>query len=1236
MVNHLIIGGGGCSCNYGQGSNNKGLVCQHGKKSSHVIEEECSHNLMKEHDVVVSTCKHNKNSPHWQYDYCSHSKASKHSYNVCKCGYEYSHDVDVECEHGEIGEHDYTVKCEHGKEEKHSIKTKCAAHGIEDPHKIEHPCIHGNTGEHTIYAGCSHGENEPHEYTVTRKTNEYPETEYLKFINLGLVIRENVDVSLEADVHSVKNTINGEEMTYEYGQNDVDSTAEGYNTNVEADRPANAHHKDDPYELKLYDSDYNYRYDEYYDDNDVKAYKTTTTDKDSGELTTEITYRVKLHNKAIEETTGLNVEDKDIPINVAFNEIAIYYDENFISKDTIEALKSAQEIVKNKNTETGLFYDKTIKSVRVLYDTEENLNNSQSPIDISDCISFTSKYSNNNLDESQKATLLANGYNVLYISTNTANNPIDNCYLSEGEERILEIKFIVDKDSSRALKIEDSLDMIAEVNAYTTKYGSDYYHKALANKYAGVVDSDSNPGGVCINDGIETYSNYEDDTYKTNIKLSLLSEPDDSDDPEDTDNNAYTRTITGMVWDDKITKEIGTESTGLQNLGDGNYSKNDDGVIQDVKVTLMEIIQTGAGKYFEQPAKYTYDVKDQSGKTIHTKGEIISTRTNSEGKYSLTNYVPGYYTVRFTYGDDETLENNVKYNGQDYKSASYYNDGYYTEDKKYNSNDNLGSTSNFEYFDNVKNSLTIENKSDALDDEIRRLNVNSYSETMTTKQAQVFAKSIIDDVDSKPNNVNEIESGKKYKEDYQKELVENTYMYADTTIFYVKPEEVLSSEITIDTSSDKFKERLWKLNNLDFGLEFRPQASIVLDKNIESVELITSDNKTLAKLLFKDSKDADGNKIRIIDEAKSKGNENVQFLQNKGKDEQGFVYVNMDTDILEGCTINVEYMMDATNESDIDRINKNLNDIRYEKLAVDKNYANKVYIGNDYSANATAAELLAQKYYHKAGTDQTNFFDTNSKDVVYKYLQKIKKPYLSSGTTTINTTSLSGTEYYGIYLGETYYTGEIGSNDIVADLKIDHILDYVDNDFTFELKDNNTENKMWQLSSSEELRGLLDWNKVNNEAYDATKGFGNLIDRDGIRYDTENRSNLAISVNDNKQGKYSDERTKEGNASLSRFLKTKKLNTDEKVNTGRISAVVSKVLSADDIAIGKGLNYENISEIVQYTTLTGRRTKLPNTKGSGGVLGNVNVTNWNGYETFEDDTDASEVITISPPTGLVK
>lgn len=214
-----------------------------------------------------------------------------------------------------------------------------------------------------------------------------------------------------------------------------------------------------------------------------------------------------------------------------------------------------------------------------------------------------------------------------------------------------------------------------------------------------------------------------------------------------------------------------------------------------------------------------------------------------------------------------------------------------------------------------------------------------------------------------------------------------------------------------------------------------------------------------------------------------------------------------------------------------------------------------------------------------------------------------------------------------MYLGETYYTGNVGKNDTVAQLKVDQILDYVDNDFVFSSSENDTKNRTWRTTTTKELlnKNVLDQNKVllDEERY--------LIDKKDVRYETDHRSNLLLSVDSNKKGNVT-----EGNISLSRFLNTKNATKESTDYTGKINVVVSKVLSSEDVTKGTGLNYENISEVVQYTSLTGRRTTLPNSEGKGGILGNANVKNWNGYKKSEDDTDAAEVITIAPPTGLVR
>lgn len=1027
-------------------------------------------------------------------------------------------------------------------------------------------------------------------YDYKGYSSSKPETEYMKYINLGLVTREKVDLSLDGDVVSVETVINGEEFKYEFGENNANSSSDNYSSS------SNAYKLDNAYELKLDSADYNYRYKDYYDDDTLKEYK-----GEESELAVKVNYKFTVRNKA-NTNDEPNLNNKDIPIEANIKEIAIYYDANFI-KDP-----KTKVTVKQKDSLTGIFNNSVENCITAKYDGT----------DIQTKIRTSSKYKNK-----IPSDLSDKGYNVLYLTE------LDDNYLAEGDSKDIEISFFVDKDT--ALKLFDSkennmgLEVIGEISAYSTKYGSSYSNKYFAGNYTGLVDSDSNPGNLGLN-GIEDYNNYEDDTYKTGIKIDLKNRENPPDNPPGDPSNE-SRLITGFVWEDARSRNVGTISSGIQYMGNGTFNTSDvnnsnaktnpydsssgqDKVISGVKVTLMEMIQKESGIYYEKPAKYTYDVKDENGNIIHRKGTEISAITDGEGKYELNNFIPGYYIVRFDYGYNKDDNNNILYNGQDYKSTTYYNNGYYTTNKRYYS-DNIGSSGNYTYFDNVKSSLIAENKSDAQDDEIRRLNVNSYSETMTTAQAKVF---------SEPNTNNNKDV-----------LTKNTWMYAESTIFYVKPENTNSAVTSIPYSS--INGTSWELNNVDFGLEYRPEASIVLDKEIDNIELVTSDNKTLMKVYFKEEL-KDGVVSRVIDTSKSVGSDKVQYLSNLNKTKQGFVYINMDTDILQGATLKVQYTMDALNNSEVDRINKNLYNIKYPIEAINKGYKDYgVDVNGNYSANGTAARALSTLYY-----DYTDKDDDKQGTEDYNYLKKIKKPYYRSGRQGIGGIALQGTNYYGVYLGETYYTGERGMNDVIAELKVDNILDYVDNDFTFNTSDNNGLNNSWGTVKSEELKNILNWSKVKT---DQSKQY--LVDKNGIRYDTENRSNLVLSVDSNKNGINN---TKQ-NESLSRFLITDNVKATSNSNTGTIKMNTSKIFSAEDLANGDGLSYENIAEIVQYTSLTGRRTSLPDENGKGSIVGNSNVEAWTGYRKIvdpvgtqkiysEDDTDGTEIITITPPTGLTK
>ena len=93
--------------------------------------------------------------------------------------------------------------------------------------------------------------------------------------------------------------------------------------------------------------------------------------------------------------------------------------------------------------------------------------------------------------------------------------------------------------------------------------------------------------------------------------------------------------------------------------------------------------------------------------------------------------------------------------------------------------------------------------------------------------------------------------------------------------------------------------------------------------------------------------------------------------------------------------------------------------------------------------------------------------------------------------------------------------------------------------------------------------------------------------------------------------------------------------------TGTITLDVSKVLAAESDDDDK--TYENMAEIVQFTTLNGRRTNFATTIGNADIhttkdkVGNANSGSVEFMTaSIESDTSATETITLIPPTGLMK
>ena len=252
---------------------------------------------------------------------------------------------------------------------------------------------------------------------------------------------------------------------------------------------------------------YNYKF-EQNDNKAIKDYKGVES-----ELNSEVTFRIRVKNNAITNDEPYLADDKkDIKVYAGINEVIEYFDNQFMNIEynddgTVKTLN-----VKTKD-ENGYLVNTEFNIAEVKFVLP---NGTTIPAILSN-----SSFINNNVNRK------IDTYNTLYI------RPESKIILEEGENVDILIKFTVDKDNDRNLKL-GLKTAISEIGAYST------YYKNVDDIYypAGLVDANSNPGNFG-----ETYKNnkneeisfnkdknniandpylefYEDDTYKTGIDFT--------------------------------------------------------------------------------------------------------------------------------------------------------------------------------------------------------------------------------------------------------------------------------------------------------------------------------------------------------------------------------------------------------------------------------------------------------------------------------------------------------------------------------------------------------------------------------------------------------------------------------------------------------------------------------------------------------------------------------------------
>ncbi len=499
-------------------------------------------------------------------------------------------------------------------------------------------------------------------------------------VNLGIKARQTFDLALYKDVMKATLNINGQTEVYTYDAR-KDWTGKGFSYGVAEDHYLNAIR--DKYMKNTDTGDlqkategtsdqYRHEYrteeiingnntneeyrdwlgeDEYLEtlfgegkDNNYSWRDINSGLKDEEKLNIEVTYKIAIQNQS--------------SILGSVTEIVDYYDNNYIF---VGAYVGDEDGNKIEGTEV----DARVSNSK--YGTEDEIRADRNDKD------KVWKVSKEQVESGTR------GYETVYLRP--TEKILYNGNVGDTEQYIFVTYRL--KDPERTL-IEAGLPWgktfytynLAEINGYKTyisesEYKNDPKHKDGDNykdpvifreeieaTTEGLIDRDSIPGNFNPAQYTMGETKLEDDTNKAPAYAYSIRK---------------SRTIEGQVFEDMLSEEATVSKDRYGNavkymvdvaktrFGDGtiNVAQNKDKGIAGVKVELIEI----------------------------KNGELIvraQTKTDQNGWYGFGAFIPGQYTIRFTYGADNdtalTSEsqyekglNDTSYNGQDYQATTFGN-----------------------------------------------------------------------------------------------------------------------------------------------------------------------------------------------------------------------------------------------------------------------------------------------------------------------------------------------------------------------------------------------------------------------------------------------------------------------------------------------------------------------------------------------------------------------------------
>lgn len=866
----------------------------------------------------------------------------------------------------------------------------------------------------------------------------YKNPDVMHHINLGLVLREQLDLALRKDVYKATLEINGKTQVYTYNKRDgLETDAAGNSYWEVKTRLSDASYYGNDYSRELYREDYDYKVDNYSIVDNATTLENLGLSEDS-ELKVYVTYKFTIRNRSEN-------------IAAAVTEVVDYYDADYAY------VQDRSYLGDNNGNKIGNVYLKDASRYGV-----------------------------------ETQTTIA-GYKNLYITgdqsySNATNDAVtSNMFpLSDPDDNkdvYFYVTFMVNKDAARNILLDEDVasgtakgvgkENIAEINGYKSYYGqkakapntgnSQTQQEYKTGDIAGIADCNSTPGNLnptdVPKDGVIKYENFENDTDKApNIRIIL--------------NRDNLRTVEGTVFED-------TRNVDEQNARVGDGLKDNETGINGVRVQLVELRQGKDGKIYEYIWKEVLSGNTDSTTPIINNSGLVPNYTidtaNADGKYKFTSFAPGNYIVRFIYGSGESTvlgttytnynngneeENPVtnlyasqegykkktegsgysassaniglnknSYNGQDYKSTSYQvgvnnGSGAYTNNKTGSYEYNFREADKGQYSDakdimnKDDNVVNVAPNADYLVNcNNARKNVEAYSNgDMTNNLAEILAS-----YESIPEY-----NGTKYTAEEMKnllnEFMKNTYMIAesgkiDVNFEYNRNGEEPGVTNTSGTGHDNIGKENYQmagyyvLKDLDLGLVQRPKAQLKVTKQITNVKLTLANNSTLfdasaraTNVLWIDHKAHGQDTDNVYSTDKNYNNSLMlnpvvrQNSTNKGK-----VQLTMDEELMHGSTLQITYAITVANVGEVDY---NEEQFYYTGKVADTSTIVKTdpkvlvdYVGtqvNDYNSNDDNTSTRNNLQFNKAQNQNWNtissadllnngLLNTGLKDNVNKY-----------------------------------------------------------------------------------------------------------------------------------------------------------------------------------------------------------------------------------------------------------